>query len=38
LDIGVAPLIFAAIDSEILAAGLAQRAEHWRARSEKPTS
>jgi 2-keto-3-deoxy-L-rhamnonate aldolase RhmA len=38
LEIGVAPLIFAGIDSEILAAGLAQRAEHWRARSEKPTS
>ena len=33
LGMGVAPLIFAAIDSEILATGLAQRAEQWRARS-----
>jgi len=33
LAMGVVPLIFAAIDSEILAAGLAQRAEQWRARS-----
>jgi 2-keto-3-deoxy-L-rhamnonate aldolase RhmA len=38
LDIGVVPLIFAGIDSEILAAGIAHRAEHWRARSEKTTS
>ncbi|HWW80073.1 MAG TPA: aldolase/citrate lyase family protein [Steroidobacteraceae bacterium] len=38
LDIGVVPLIFAGIDAEILAAGIAQRAEHWRARSEKTTS
>ena len=38
LDLGVVPLIFAAIDSEVLATGLAQRAEYWRARSEKTTS
>jgi hypothetical protein len=34
----VVPLIFAGIDSEILAAGIAQRADHWRARSEKTPS
>jgi 2-keto-3-deoxy-L-rhamnonate aldolase RhmA len=33
LGMGVAPLIFAAIDSEVLAAGLAQRAEQWCAQS-----
>jgi 4-hydroxy-2-oxoheptanedioate aldolase len=31
LELGAAPLIFAAIDSEILAAALTQRAEQWRA-------
>lgn len=35
LGVGVAPLIFAGIDSDILAAGIAERAQHWRARSEK---
>jgi len=38
LEVGVVPLIFAGIDSEILAAGVAQRAEHWRASSGKTTS
>jgi 2-keto-3-deoxy-L-rhamnonate aldolase RhmA len=33
LGLGVTPLIFAAIDSEILAAGLTERAEQWRTRS-----
>jgi 2-keto-3-deoxy-L-rhamnonate aldolase RhmA len=35
LAVGVAPLLFAGIDSDILATGIAQRAEHWRTRSER---
>jgi 2-keto-3-deoxy-L-rhamnonate aldolase RhmA len=38
LEVGVVPLIFAGIDSEILATGVAQRAEHWRASSGKTPS
>jgi 2-keto-3-deoxy-L-rhamnonate aldolase RhmA len=34
LGIGAAPLIFAAIDSEILATALIQRAEQWRAATD----
>ena len=37
LGVGVAPLIFAGIDFEILATGITQRAQEWRARLEKTT-
>jgi 2-keto-3-deoxy-L-rhamnonate aldolase RhmA len=35
LDAGAAPIIFAAIDTDVLAVGLNQRAQEWSRRAEE---
>jgi hypothetical protein len=35
LDAGSAPIIFAAIDTDVLCVGLAQRASEWSKRSDE---